>query len=285
MIPRPLPTIYSTVNVVHVEVGYPISRDFFVALFGERGQGWHGLLTSKHTNVVAGASEASEITRISITGPVVKVGKVSLEMGNSGHVSYPSGTFTSCFGEDGEVEWELVFDKAPLSVPAGIVPKVNVLLVARDAGPVAVRLYRRTLPAPLAQDLAAPRKPRIYVAGPYTQGDREGNTWSAINAGQTVLEAGGIPFVPHLFHFWEQVWANPYETWMEMDFAWLEVCDGLIRLPGKSPGADREVARARERDLPVFDVTASYSNLDRFNIASWLKAEFGEGATPPQGKT
>lgn len=36
------------------------------------------------------------------------------------------------------------------------------------------------------------------------------------------------------------------------DLAWLERCDALLRVPGPSAGADREVAHARERGLPTF---------------------------------
>ena len=39
---------------------------------------------------------------------------------------------------------------------------------------------------------------------------------------------------------------------MALDFAWLQVCDALLRLPGASVGADMEEAEARRLELPVF---------------------------------
>lgn len=93
---------------------------------------------------------------------------------------------------------------------------------------------------------------RIYVAGPYTS-DPETCTATAIAAGAALLDAGHAPFVPHLAHYWETLHgARPYEDWMRIDLAWLEAADALLRLPGASSGADREVALAESRGIPVF---------------------------------
>ncbi len=93
---------------------------------------------------------------------------------------------------------------------------------------------------------------RVYVAGPYTKGDPCVNTHAAIQAGNLLLDAGHAPFVPHLSHFWHTTTPRPYEDWMRLDFAFVEVCDALVRLPGESSGADREVEHARRFDVPVF---------------------------------
>ena len=37
-----------------------------------------------------------------------------------------------------------------------------------------------------------------------------------------------------------------------MDLAWIERCDALLRMPGESSGADREVEHARAHSVPVF---------------------------------
>ena len=104
---------------------------------------------------------------------------------------------------------------------------------------------------------------RAYVAGPLTAGDPVLNVRTAVEAAQRLLEAGLVPFVPHLSMFWHLVCPNGYETWMGMDLAWLEACDVLLRLPGRSPGADREVVRAFELGLPVYtsvdDLLLAYS--------------------------
>jgi hypothetical protein len=94
---------------------------------------------------------------------------------------------------------------------------------------------------------------RIYIAGPYTDPDPASNTLAAIMEGHALLDLGFAPFVPHLTHYMECLQHRPYEQWLEMDFAWLRVADGVLRLPGASSGADREVALARELGIPVFE--------------------------------
>lgn len=93
---------------------------------------------------------------------------------------------------------------------------------------------------------------RVYVAGPLTAGDPVLNVRAAVQAGQRLLEAGLVPFVPHLSMLWHLVCPNPYETWIKLDLAWLETCDAVLRLPGRSPGVDGEVMRAFELGLPVY---------------------------------
>ena len=46
--------------------------------------------------------------------------------------------------------------------------------------------------------------------------------------------------------------AATHADWLALDFAWLDVCDAVLRLPGDSDGADKEVAHAQERGIPVF---------------------------------
>jgi hypothetical protein len=92
---------------------------------------------------------------------------------------------------------------------------------------------------------------RIYVAGPLSA-DPDAHVRTAMDVGSEVIAAGFIPFIPHLYHFLHQHQPQEYETWMTLDFAWLDQCHGLIRIAGYSPGADREVARAKAKGIPVF---------------------------------
>lgn len=92
---------------------------------------------------------------------------------------------------------------------------------------------------------------RVYVAGPYTKGDVAVNVKNGIQAGNRIIAAGHAPFVPHLSHFQHMESPQPYETWMAIDFAWVEACDVLWRIPGDSAGADREVAHAIKLGIPV----------------------------------
>jgi hypothetical protein len=93
----------------------------------------------------------------------------------------------------------------------------------------------------------------IYVAGPV--GPREGRekrVADAIAAADAIWRDGLWPYLPHLAHFWNELYEHDYEQWMALDFAWLDICDALFRIPGVSPGADREVARAHAAGKPVF---------------------------------
>lgn len=88
----------------------------------------------------------------------------------------------------------------------------------------------------------------VYVAGPYSGGDPVLNVRNAIAVADALLEAGFCPFVPHLCHGWHMVSPKAYEAWMAWDVAWLQKCDVLLRLPGKSPGADWEEHLAVDED-------------------------------------
>jgi hypothetical protein len=93
----------------------------------------------------------------------------------------------------------------------------------------------------------------VYVAGPYTRPDPCVNTHAALKAADRLWELGCTPYVPHLTHFWHTMSPRAYEEWMSQHLHFLPRCEALLRLPGESPGADREVARAKELGIPVYD--------------------------------
>lgn len=93
---------------------------------------------------------------------------------------------------------------------------------------------------------------KVYVAGPYTKGDVAVNVRNAIRAANDLADLGFAPFVPHFTHFWHMLHPRPYEFWLELDNQFLPHCDAVLRLPGESGGADKEVALARTLGLPVF---------------------------------
>lgn len=103
---------------------------------------------------------------------------------------------------------------------------------------------------------------RIYVSGPLTLGDVEINVRTAINAAEKLLTLGYAPYVPHLTHFWHMQFPHDHSTWLALDEEWLKVCDTVLRLPGESVGADREIAFATQHGIPVFhfidDLTDCY---------------------------
>ena len=96
-------------------------------------------------------------------------------------------------------------------------------------------------------------KLRIYISGPYTLGDQAANVRNAVLAGIEVMKLGHFPFIPHLSHFTHYLIPHAYEVWMEQDFEWLKQCHALVRLPGESAGADREVSFAVNQNIPVFN--------------------------------
>ena len=93
---------------------------------------------------------------------------------------------------------------------------------------------------------------KVYIAGPYTKGDVAQNVRDAVFAADRLSRAGYAPFIPHLTHFWHLLCPHDWEFWYEQDLHWLEVCDCVLRLPGESVGANREVRRARELGMPVY---------------------------------
>lgn len=99
----------------------------------------------------------------------------------------------------------------------------------------------------------APPPTRVYVAGPYTKGDVAVNVRGAILAASELYDAGLMPYVPHLSHYWHTVAPRPYGDWLRLDMEWLRVCDVLLRLPGESSGADKEVCEAVRLGIPCFE--------------------------------
>jgi len=86
---------------------------------------------------------------------------------------------------------------------------------------------------------------KVYIAGPYSQGDPIQNTRNAILAAEKVKARGHTPYIPHLNLLWHMVSPHDPDFWYDYDLEWLPDCDALLRLPGKSQGADREVEEAK----------------------------------------
>jgi len=93
----------------------------------------------------------------------------------------------------------------------------------------------------------------VYIAGPYTKGDVAMNVREAIMYAKKLLENGFIPFVPHLSHFWDMIFPKDHDEWLEYDLQILSRCDIVLRIPGKSSGAKREIKEAKKLGIPVYD--------------------------------
>ena len=92
----------------------------------------------------------------------------------------------------------------------------------------------------------------VYIAGPYSFPDPVLNVRAAIDAAEKLWAVGMAPFIPHLTMLHHLVHPQPIEVWYERDLLWLQKCDVLLRLPGPSIGADREVAEARLAGIAVW---------------------------------
>lgn len=97
------------------------------------------------------------------------------------------------------------------------------------------------------------KKKHIYVASPYTKGDQFQNVQRQIACCNELIDKGFIPFSPLLMSVYLHAQVDrSWETWMDIDYAWVEKCDGLLRLEGESTGADREIEHAKSLGIPVF---------------------------------
>jgi hypothetical protein len=101
-----------------------------------------------------------------------------------------------------------------------------------------------------------PYRPLIYLASPYTASTltvRVANVEVQMAAAERLVAAGFEYFAPLVMgHFHDSYYEHDYGFWISRCLAWLSRCDGLLRLPGESSGADLEVAYANEIDIPVF---------------------------------
>ena len=93
----------------------------------------------------------------------------------------------------------------------------------------------------------------LYLAGPYSADPTVCTRVALITATAIYERTEFVPVVPHLSHLWHLVTPMSYEDWLTIDLAILERCHAITRLPGESAGADREVARALQLELPMIE--------------------------------
>ncbi len=101
---------------------------------------------------------------------------------------------------------------------------------------------------------------RVYIAASYgrraglTEAECEKNVQTAIQAARILLWLGYRVEVPHLFHYIHKGWNGTLgeDEWLKMCIERIPDCDALVRLPGKSQGADNEVEEAKRLGIPVY---------------------------------
>lgn len=131
--------------------------------------------------------------------------------------------------------------------------------------------------------MSVKNKPRVYIAGPISQGDLTNNVrrsddafilltragfaclnpmWSvyagSAERGTMVLRQFGydavVPDTDVVLARGTRTSSLPLtaEDWYGLDLPWVEVAHAVLRLPGESRGADGEVAHAEKFGIPVF---------------------------------
>lgn len=94
----------------------------------------------------------------------------------------------------------------------------------------------------------------VYISGPMSSSGEPGtNLNRAALAAAMLMDAGFLPFVPHLSWIQHAItpWV-PLERLKETTLSWVDRSDALLRLHGDSEGADGEVLRAVSLGIPVF---------------------------------
>lgn len=92
----------------------------------------------------------------------------------------------------------------------------------------------------------------IYIASPYSiYDDKQAAVDVQIDAFATLRDMGYEPIAPLLSHYIDQRHPASYDRWLQWCLTMVGVCDVVLRLPGDSVGADREVAEARRLGKPV----------------------------------
>lgn len=130
------------------------------------------------------------------------------------------------------------------------------------------------------------RKYLIYVAGPVSRGDVTENVRKAHEVGLELLKKGFSVIVPHGSCFWgncicelgelssdkafmaqTDILGAAYQDFLDCDLEIVRRCDAVLRLPGESPGADKEVAEANKHGVHVF-----YSVLETVKFFEWVES-------------
>lgn len=100
---------------------------------------------------------------------------------------------------------------------------------------------------------------KVYIASPYTNGDKEDNVNLQMDVANELMLRGYAPYTPLLTHFQHLRHPRQEVDWLKLDFAFLDCCDILIRIKPlidgvelTSMGADKEEAHAQEIAIPVF---------------------------------
>ena len=91
----------------------------------------------------------------------------------------------------------------------------------------------------------------VYISSPYTKGDQAINVRNQMVMTDELMTKGFCTITPLYTHFQHMIRPRNYEDWMKVDLELVRRCDVVLRLPGESSGADKEVAYAEKLGIPV----------------------------------
>jgi hypothetical protein len=91
----------------------------------------------------------------------------------------------------------------------------------------------------------------VYLASPYTMGDVATNVRRQMVAFNELLTMGYCPIAPLFTHFQHIYYPRPYREWLKIGKELVRRSDIVLRLSGKSKGADAEVRLAKKHGIKV----------------------------------
>jgi hypothetical protein len=109
--------------------------------------------------------------------------------------------------------------------------------------------------------------------GPYTGGHKGQNLHAVVEAAERIIRMGGFPVVPHTNLTWELVEPHNYDFWLAYGMYLLDRCDAAYRVPGHSPGSDKETESCiLSRNIRVFFDATPEGRCALFKwITDWLE--------------
>ena len=92
----------------------------------------------------------------------------------------------------------------------------------------------------------------VFISGPYSGGGVEQNLDNVKEIASRLIDLGFAPIIPHFYHYVDMKYNKPYDIWLECALELLERADILFRLPGDSPGADKEEELANTLNMAIY---------------------------------
>jgi len=118
---------------------------------------------------------------------------------------------------------------------------------------------------------------RIYIAGPLLYGQTADinigyeNLKKTMESARELMKKNWAPYIPHLSIHMYEYFKNkgdniPWETWMALDYNYLNVCDALFYM-GSSKGADAELYYAIKKGKTIYLNLSSVPDLSKEDIS------------------